>query len=222
MPRITAIEPQHNNPQRVNIHLDGEFAFGLARVSAGWLSVGQEIGPEKIAALQSEDAREMAFQKALHFLSFRPRSWQEVRQNLLKRGLPEALVDETLDRLQHSGLVNDQEFARAWVENRNSFHPRSKAALWTELRRKGLSDEILQPILNEMVDEEPLALAAARRYAHRLANQEWVAFRQKLTGFLARRGFPYSIITPIISKVWNEIRAADDGGNPNDKGEPWK
>ncbi len=129
MKKITAIEPQQKNPQRVNIYLDGEFAFGLARITAGWLNVGQELSEEKISVLQAEDAGEVTYQKALHFLSYRPRSSAEVRQNLTKRGSPAELIDETLDRLQHAGLVNDKEFARTWIENRNTFRPRSKSAL---------------------------------------------------------------------------------------------
>jgi regulatory protein len=217
MKRISAIEPQQKNPQRVNVYLDGEFAFGLARITAGWLNVGQDLSEEKIASLQAEDASEMAFQKALHFLSYRPRSSAEVQQNLMKRGVSEALVDETVTRLKRAGLLNDQEFARAWVENRNTFQPRSKSALRMELRRKGLSDEILQPVLDEQVDEETLAFAAARKYARRLANLEWLEFRQKLGGFLARRGFSYSTLSPVVSKVWEETRTADDGVTLDDK-----
>jgi regulatory protein len=212
MSKITAIEPQRKNPQRLNIYLEGKFTFGLARITAGWLKVGQELCQEKIAELQAEDAREIAYQKALHFLSYRPRSSTEVRQNLTKRGTPEALVEETLNRLQRTGLVNDQEFARVWVENRNTFQPRSKVALRMELRRKGLSDEIVQPVLDEQVNEEALAFEAARKYARRLAGLGWLDFRQKLSGFLARRGFSYTTLSPIVSEVWNEIQTADDEG----------
>src|SRR3990172_4788022 len=81
MSKITAIEPQQKDPQRVNVYLDGEFAFGLARITAGWLTVGQELGEEKVASLLAEDANKTAYQKALHFLSYRPRSSSEVRQN---------------------------------------------------------------------------------------------------------------------------------------------
>jgi regulatory protein len=213
MNKISAIEPQQKNPQRVNIYLDGEFAFGLARVTAGWLNVGQELSDEKISALQAEDANEVTYQKALHFLSYRPRSSAEVRQNLEKRGTPADLVESTLNRLQRTGLVNDREFAHAWVENRNAFQPRGKSALRFELRRKGLSDEIVQTVLDEQVDEEALAFQAARKYAPRLAGQEWLAFRQKLSGFLARRGFSYATITPIVSEVWTQIQTADEGKN---------
>ncbi|MGZ6346150.1 MAG: regulatory protein RecX [Anaerolineales bacterium] len=209
MRKITAIEPQQKNLQRVNIYLDGEFAFGLARISAGWLKVGQELSEEKISVLQAEDAKELTYQKALHFLSYRPRSSTEVRQNLAKRGTPETLIEETLVRLERAGLVNDQDFAMAWVENRNTFQPRSKSALRFELKRKGLSDEVVQPVLDEKVDEEVLAFEAARKYASRLAGKEWLDFRQKLAGFLARRGFSYSTIYPIVSKVWKEFQTAD-------------
>ena len=217
MSRISAIEPQQKNPQRVNVYLDGEFAFGLARITAGWLKVGQELGDEKIASLQAEDASETTYQKALHFLSYRPRSAMEVRQNLSKRDIPEALVEETVNRLLRAGLVNDQEFARAWIENRNSFHPRSKSALRMELRRKGLSDDIVQPVLDEQVDEEALAFEAARKYSRRLAGLEWLEFRKKLSGFLARRGFSYTTLSPVVSEVWKEIQMADDGGTLDDK-----
>jgi regulatory protein len=209
--RITAIEPQQKNPQRLNIYLDGEFAFGLAGIVAAWLKVGQELNEEKIANLKAEDEGEITYQKALHFLSYRPRSSAEVRQNLIKRGVSESLTDETVNRLQSAGLVNDETFARSWVENRNAFRPRGKPALRMELRRKGLSEEIVQSVLDTQVNESALALEAARKYARRLAGLEWPEFRQKLGGFLARRGFSYTTLAPVVSKVWKENQTADTG-----------
>jgi regulatory protein len=209
--QITAIEPQQKNPQRLNIYLDGEFAFGLAAIVAAWLKVGQDLDEEKIANLKAADEREVTYQKALHFLSYRPRSSAEVRQNLVKRGISGSLIDEIVNRLQAAGLVNDEAFARAWVENRNSFRPRGKSALRLELRRKGLSDEIVQSVLDTQVNEETLAFDAARKYARRLAGLEWQEFRQKLGGFLARRGFSYTTLAPVVSEVWKEYQTADAG-----------
>jgi regulatory protein len=209
--RITAIEPQQKNPQRVNIYLDGEFAFGLAAILAAWLKVGQDLGEEKISDLKAADEREAVYQKALHFLSYRPRSSAEVRQNLAKRGISALLVDKTVTRLQAAGLLNDEAFARAWVENRNSFRPRGRSALQLELRRKGLSDEIVQSVLDTQVDEESLAFEAARKHARRLSGLEWLEFRQKLGGFLARRGFSYTTLAPVVSEVWKETQMADTG-----------
>ena len=209
--RISAIEPQQKNPQRMNIYLDGEYAFGLSRVVAAWLKVGQELSEEKAASLQAEDAVEMVYQKALHFLGYRPRSSAEVRQNLTKRGISDDLVEQTVTRLQQAGLVNDREFASAWVENRNTFQPRSRSVLRMELYRKGLNDEVIQSVLDEQVDEPALAREAARKYARRLAGLEWPEFRRKLGGFLARRGFSYDTLTPVVSEIWKGSRMADDG-----------
>lgn len=214
--RITAIESQKKNPQRVNVSLDGEFAFSLARIVAAWLKVGQELSEEKIATLQAEDKHEAAFQKSMHFLSFRPRSSAEIRQNLTKHGFAETLVEETIQRLQHDGLVDDAAFAKTWVENRNTFHQRSKVALRMELHRKGLPNEIVQSVLEKNVDEEALAFIAARKYARRLVNLDKPVFHQKLGGFLGRRGFSYSTIAPVISKVWKEFSRTDDDGETLD------
>ena len=201
----------------MNVYLDGEFAFGLSVIVAAWLQVGQVLDETRIASLQRDEESETAFQKALHFLSYRPRSSEEVRRNLAKRGISEPLVEATLSRLQTAGLVNDQEFARAWVENRNAFRPRSRLALRTELRAKGLSDDVLQPVLDEQVDESALAFEAARKYVRRLAGCEWPQFRQKLGGFLARRGFSYSVLSPVVSEVWKEFRTADTGRTLHDE-----
>jgi regulatory protein len=211
MKTITAIEPQQKNPQRVNIYLDGEFAFGLARIIAAWLKAGQQLSDEKFAQLQADDAREVTYLKALHYLSFRPRSSQEVHQNLIKRGCEEAYIEETISRLQAAGLVNDEAFARAWVDNRAAFRPRSKAALRVELRQKGLSDEVVQSVLDEQVDEEALAFEAARKQSRRYAGLAWAEFRQKLGAYLARRGFSYTITAPVVSEVWKELQTADAG-----------
>src|SRR5574340_1504638 len=118
MRTITAIEVQKNNPNRVNIYLDGEFAFGLARITAAWLKTGQKLDEEKIERLQAEDARERAYQQAMLFLSYRARSEAEIRQNLKKHEIPEAVIEATLERLREEKLANDPEFARTWVENR--------------------------------------------------------------------------------------------------------
>jgi len=203
MPKITALQPQKRDPQRVNIHLDGEYAFSLARIVAIWLKVGQELSDEKIASLQTEDARERAYQQAMLFLSYRARSESEIRQNLRKHEIPEDVIEQTLDRLRENQLANDDKFARAWVENRNTFRPRSRRALSVELRQKGISDEAAQSALAGL-DEEALAYEAGLKKAHRLQVLEWSEFRKKLSEFLARRGFPYSVIAPTVSRIWNE------------------
>jgi len=205
MKKITALVVQKRNPNRVNVHLDGEYAFGLARIVAAWLRVGQELDEEKLKRLQVEDARERAVQQALLFLSYRTRSESEIRQNLRKHEMPEEVIEETLARLRQDGLANDGQFAQAWVENRSTFRPRSRRMLAMELRQKGLDDEAVSSALED-VDDEPLAYEAARKRASRLKGLEWADFRKKLSEFLARRGFSYSVIAPVVTRIWNEAQ----------------
>lgn len=205
MKKITAIVLQKRNPNRVNVYLDGEFAFAAERITAAWLKTGDELGDEKIAALLSADAREKAYQQALLFLSYRARSEKEIRQNLRKHEIADELVEATLQRLREAGLANDHEFAQAWVENRNVFRPRGKRALTAELRQKGLAEETIQASLSN-VDEEELAYQAAQKRAARFKDLPWVEFRKKMSEFLARRGFSYSVAASVVSKIWNATR----------------
>jgi regulatory protein len=75
-----------------------------------------------------------------------------------------------------------------------------------ELRQKGLDNEAIQSAI-ENVDDEALAYEAARKKAARWKNLEWNDFRRKLSEFLARRGFSYSVISPVVTRIWNEIHA---------------
>jgi len=171
MQKITAIKVQRRNTERVNIFLDGEFAFGLTRVLAGFLQIGQILGEEKIAALQAEDEMEMAYLRAINFLSYRPRSSAEIRKNLKKYEVPELCIEPTIERLEKNGFLNDADFARSWVENRNTFRPRGGRALRAELRQKGLADELIQSTLDEMVNEEELVYSAGIKKAKKLAKR---------------------------------------------------
>ncbi len=203
MKKITAIEVQKRTPNRVNVHLDGEFAFGLARIVAAWLRVGQELSDEKIEQLQAEDARERAFQQAMLILSYRARSESEIRQNLRKHEIPEPVIEQTLDRLREDGLANDSQFARAWVDNRSTFRPRSRRMMAMELRRKGLDEQVVSSATAD-VDDEALAYEAAQKRAARYKALDWNEFRKKLGDFLARRGFSYTVVAPVVTRIWNE------------------
>ncbi len=200
---ITALEPQKKNQHRVNVYLDGEFAFGLRRIVAAWLTVGQEIDDEKIKQLRSDDAREEALQRGLRFIDYRPRSVDEVRKNLLEHDIPEDVVDDTIHRFQELDLLDDKRFANMWVENRSEFRPRGKRALAFELRQRGINQETIDTAIEEL-DEEKLAIKAALKQSRRIHTDDALIFRNKLSGFLARRGFNYEIIQQAVQIAWEQ------------------
>lgn len=210
--RVTDLKMQKRNRQRVNVYLDGEFAFGLARIVAAWLQIGQELSDEKIAELQAEDAREAAYQRALNLLSYRPRTSDEVRKNLKSHDITEEIIEYVMERLQRSGLLNDGQFAQTWIENRSEFRPRSRRALAYELQQRGIDRQTIEQSL-QGVDDEELAYQAAQKQARKYEHLDWPDFRQKMYAFLARRGFNYQVSEPVVQRIWSE-RQDQDTGSP--------
>ncbi len=197
--RITALRVQKRNRNRVNVYLDGRFAFGLAAIEAARLRVGQVLSDEDIARLRQRDTAERAAERALGLLSYRPRSEAEIRERVTERYDQETAV-EVLERLRRSGLVDDREFARYWIQSRFQHNPRGAMALRQELYRKGVDESIIEEAMAEY-DEEEAAARAAETARRKLRGLPFDIFRRRLTEYLLRRGFPYGIVQTVIQQV---------------------
>lgn len=202
---ITALKVQKRNPNRVNIFLDGEFAFGLYAINCGKLRVGQELPQEIIEKLVYEDQIEDGFQKSLRYLSFKPRTEYEVIKKLKENKFSEDHIQAILQLLIEKGYVDDFQFAKNWIENRSINKPRSKKLISWELRNKKINEDIINELSNEMLPEEKLASLAADKYARRLSGYDEEIFSKKLSGYLLRRGFSYSIVNPLVEKIWKNL-----------------
>lgn len=206
---ITALKAQKRNKDRVNVYLDGEFAFGLAAIEAVQLRVGQKLTGDEIVELKMKDEVEWSYERALNFLSYRPRSKEEVRRNLRKKDVDDAVIEVVMDRLMRAGLVDDQEFADYWVDNRARFNPRGLRGLRYELRRRGISHDIIDEALASF-DAGDAARQVAEAGARRLSREETDDFRRKLTAYMARRGFSYHLIKPLVEEKLEERGAEND------------
>jgi len=205
--KVTALRVQQRRKDRVNVFLDGAYAFSLQLILAAELRVGQELSKSEIDALQRRDAGEKAYESALHFLSFRPRSKWEIEQHLRKKKVGAEAIEAALARLEQAKLVNDLDFARFWVENRETFRPRGAWALRAELLQKGIARETIDTVL-EGLDEENSAMNAAERKAQQLAHLDKQTFRRRLSGFLQRRGFGYGICSQVTDHYWRQVEEA--------------
>jgi len=197
---ITALRYQQRDRDRVNVYIDGSYAFGLPSIVAARLRVGQAVTDAEIAELRQTDDTERAYGCALDFLSYRPRSEAEVRRALRTKGWSDETIEAVLARLVQAGLLNDAEFVRYWVENRAQFNPRGLRALRHELRSKGVADAVISDGLAEL-DEAQAARSVAEKAAPRLAHLPTPDFRRKLGAYLARRGFSYAVIEPLIEEM---------------------
>jgi len=202
---ITALEVQKKNKNRVNVYLDGAFAFGLPLTVAVQLHKGQWLSDEDIARLKAEDAYVRAMEAATTFLAVRPRSIAEVRRRLQRGKFDSATIERVIQRLQELDYLDDEAFARYWVENRETFRPRGLRALRYELRQKGIADEIIDTILKD-VSPEVSARAALAPKVRQWKHLEWTEFRKKATQYLARRGFSYDVIRGAVVDAWQEVQ----------------
>lgn len=204
---ITAIEAQKHNRNRANIYLDGVYAFSLDRLTAAWLKPGRKLTESEIAQLLSKDEQASAYNRALHFLSFRSRSTKEVRTYLHQKGYSDNIVEAVLAKLGEEGLLDDSRFSQEWVENRTTFRPRSQNLLSWELKQKGVLLETVENAISEAhLDDAELALKAARHAVGCYSALPSNDFNRKLNAYLQRRGFSALIARATTHQMWDEMQ----------------
>lgn len=206
---ISALEVQKRNKERVSVFLDGEYAFSLTLIEAARLHKGQTLSDSEIAELRARDSIERAVDQAVRFLSFRPRSTSEIRDNLTKKQVPPEAIEAALERLTQLGYVDDLAFARYWVNNRDEFRPKGPLALRQELREKGITSRLCDQVLAE-VDFADAAYRAVQRQVRRWNGLDQTTFRQKVYEFLARRGFRAETIRDVTGRLQEELEIPPD------------
>jgi regulatory protein len=208
---ITALTVQKRNSERVNVFLDGQFGFGLSSAVAGNLHIGQTLTAEKIDQLQQLDKVEIAKQAAYRLISYRPRTVAEIKKRLRSKGYAEAVIEQVVDKLRSIDLLDDEAFGRYWIEQRETFKPRSRFALRQELREKGVPERVIERLLSEL-DEEASARRAASKRLQRWENLPREEFLRKMSGHLRRRGFDFDVIRQITDEMWQSLAetAGDD------------
>jgi regulatory protein len=156
-----------------------------------------------------KDDIERAYGRALDYLSYRPRSESEVRRNLREKDVADRTVDVVIGRLKRAGFLDDREFARYWVNNRARFNPRGLRGLRHEMQQKGVSRAIIDEALVTF-DVEAAARKTAEAGSRRLAHEDPSAFRRKLQAYMARRGFSYAVIKPLVEEKAEARRREED------------
>ncbi len=207
--KITGLQVQQKNRNRVNIYLNEAYAFSLAALVAAPLRIGQVLSEDDIARLQAQDTFQRAYDRVLNYLSYRSRSQSEVERYLASKGVAPDVAAAVIERLSEAGLLDDSAFARAWVENRAAFSPRSPRVLRQELYQKGLDASTVAEALQD-VDEEASAYQAAGARAQRYADLDRATFERRLGGFLQRRGFDYDVVRSVVARLWRDMHSDYD------------
>ena len=206
MATITNITAQKRKKDRVNLFLDGEYAFSLSLFNAAWLKIGQELTAEKIEALKLEDEYERGKEIAMRLITNRPRSKKEVRDRMREKEIKEAVRERVVDRFEELDLLDDEAFARYWIDQRARFKPRGRPLLRQELRQKGVDQQIINDLLED-TDDSAAVRQAAEKKARTLMRYPEDQFKKKLMGFLQRRGFSYHDCRDVVDELWQQSQS---------------
>ena len=205
MRKITNLRTGRGRGRRVNVFLDGKFAFSLEAevVAKEGLQVGQVLSADQIKALARSDNSHRCLNGAVHYLSYRPRSESELRRRLRQRGFDGDSLEAVITRLKEQGLVDDMAFAQFWKDNRESFSPRSRWLTKLELRQKGVANDIIDQVV-DTIDDDNSAYQAALSKARSLSHSDYQSFHRRLGEYLRRRGFSYRVIKHTIEQIWQD------------------
>lgn len=162
-------------------------------------SPGEDADPESVAR-----------KILLDQLSIKARSRHELEERLARRNVPEDVAGRLLDRFEEVGLVDDEAFARAWVDSRQRTRGLARTALAVELRRKGIADETAKSVLAEVDpgDEADAARVLVQKKLRSMRGADGQVAARRLVGMLARKGYAPGLAWAVVRQ---ELALQDDG-----------
>jgi len=217
---ITALKGQVRDPERVSVFIDDHFAFGIAASTAvkEGLRIGDQVDAARVAELVTMDEVGRATSAALNLLARRPRSTREITDRLHRKGFAPPAIDAAVVRLEGWNYLDDADFARYWVENREANRPRGRRLLEQELHHKGVDRELARAAVEAAApNEHDAALAMARSKVRSYSGLDPMVARRRLTGFLGRRGYGFDVIVPVIDRVFDEASDEDTDDDMRDE-----
>ena len=158
------------------------------------------------AGKAAKDPAERAREICLRLLDVRPRTYIELAEALTKKGIPDEVIGDVLDRYREVGMVDDAAFARAWVSSRHRSKKLSRRALSSELRRKGVDTELVDDAL-ELLDpdsEREAARALVDKRLRSMGSAAPDAMFRRLVSMLARKGYPAGVAVGVVKEALAE------------------
>jgi regulatory protein len=196
--KITAIKQQVKRQDRYSIYGDGKylFSFSEAELLSSGIKVGLELDEPSLNELRDKAVLDKAYDRALNLISHRMRSEWEIRDYLRRKEYEASVHDRVVQKLIDRGYINDEDFAKRWVENRRLLKATSKRRLAQELKQKRVADDIIQSVL---AADETDEIAVLRELIERKRKQTKYQDDLKLMQFLARQGFDYDKIKTALT-----------------------
>lgn len=203
---VTAIKAQIKNPDRVSIFVDGIYSFSLTldQLLEQKLKKNDDISDQRISELKklSEEGKLKA--RTLEWVLGRPHSTKEFRDYLYKKKADKELIEAWIEEFTEKKYLNDEQFARWFVENRQRKN-KSTRAVSAELRTKGVSPQTIQSIVIELYGDNQ-EQDSLKLLVNKLRKKPRYHNEQKLKMYLVSKGFSYNDIKQVLSEADDEPR----------------
>ena len=204
--RITKIKTQSKDDTRVSVFVDGEFAFGCHQdvaVKHG-LREGAALSVEQQQAVEVDEEIVRAKQRAFNYLAYKPRTEVEVRRKLGTLDVSPHVIDQVIERLYDLDYLDDEQYAQDYAHNRFSNKGYGPIRIERELVERGIDRHLAEKAVATFFEEESeleAARAQAKKRWSRVAGEQDIRKqKQKLFGYLQRRGFTPGIIYRVVDE----------------------
>lgn len=205
MGKITKIEVQKRNKERVNVYIDNVYAFSIYSelVYRENLRVNSEIDEEKILSLAKKENVSKCKETALKIIERSYKTEKEMQKKLMEKGYDFDSIEIVINFLKEYNFINDSNYVKMYIKDRISTQGKQKIKY--SLIRKGISVEIIDEFINkiESDDEKVVAIEMAKKKYKTLIKRENDRFKlwNKLCRYLVGRGYDYSISKEVVNEV---------------------
>ena len=205
MKKITSIEVQKNNQDRVSIFLDNSFAFGLdmAIYLKYNLKKGMELDENFIDTILKAEEASKALNYAIQLLSRKDRTIKEITDKLNEKGFDIEIKNGVLDKLKEYNYLNDEVYCEKYINDKIKFSKYGKNKIKANLYLKGVDKDIISQKIIEIDSniEYDRALELARKKLPSLQKYDKIKIKAKLGNHLISKGFDFDVVNKVIREV---------------------
>ena len=200
--KITSIKQQLKTRDRYSVYVDEAYSFSLSEAALieSKLHSGMELTKLEMDSYKKLSLDDKLYGRTLRYVAMRQRTAWEVLFYLERKGADPSLSQTILNKLSIVGLIDDEKFARSYVNDRQLLRPTSRRKIIMELRKKRIAGEIIERVLAENTSEVNADQAALVEVITRKRRQTKYQDNTKLMQYLARQGFGYSDIKAVLSQ----------------------
>jgi len=205
---VTEIRPVTKQKYQIEVEGHSPFVLYKGEVFRYHIEKDREISPEIYREIIEEVLTKRAKLRALHLLEQGDRTKKDLEEKLLKNGYPPEAAEAALAYVESFHYIDDKRYALSYIQNQSG--RKGRARIQMELRRKGVPQEYIDQAFQEM-EEETDTEAVIRELVQKKRRGQGPMDekeKQKLYGFLLRRGFSTSDILSVLREF-----SEDDEGN---------